>query len=87
MVLPPSYYSGVIRFLFLSLDWLLLCTLTHCLCPYKKCPIGAYEDLVLGAYEGLVLVVRGLGCECCVFVVGWRLDFRSEWPHIIIVIS
>ena len=37
--------------------------------------------------ELLAFVVGGLGFEFCVFVAGWRLALRSEWPFIIIIIS
>ena len=34
----------------------------------------------------LVFDVGGLGFEFCMFVAGWRLALRSEWPFIIIII-
>ena len=32
-----------------------------------------------------VFAVGGLGFEFCMFVVGWRHAFRSEWPLVLVI--
>ena len=33
----------------------------------------------------LLPVVGGLGFEFCMFVVGWRYAFRTEWPFFVLI--